>query len=61
MGSSRKLKLKGQPKKIFSDGGASQGEIGQHEDSFNEDEEMIDELLIELVRLNPNIRSGRYR
>ena len=31
------------------------GEIGLHEDSFNEDEEMIDGFMIELVRLNPDV------
>ena len=55
MGSSRKLKLKGQPKKVFTNGGAPQGGISDYDDSLIHDEEMIDELLVELIRLNPDV------
>jgi hypothetical protein len=55
MGSSKTLKLKGQPNKIFTDGNSSQGRIGSYDDSGNIDENSIDELIVELIRLNPDV------
>ncbi len=55
MGSSKKLKLRGQPKKIFTDGGGAQGGINDYDDSLIHEEKMIDEILIELIHLNPDV------
>jgi len=55
MGSSQKLKRKGQPKKIHSDGNGFNGGTGQHDDPNNKDGIVIDELTIELIRLNPDV------
>lgn len=55
MGSSKKLKSKGQPRKLFTDGSGAQGGISDYDDSLIHDEEMIDELIIELIRLNSDV------